>query len=76
VPSSPRLLHRKCCAKHVGVVIGSTDAIDDETAPKFTYAFYQALANGRPYENAFRAGQVEVRTASEVAAACYKLFTR
>lgn len=66
----------RACAKHVGVVIGSTDAINDETAPKFTYAFYQALANGRPYENAFRAGQVEVRIASEAAAACYKLFTR
>lgn len=64
----------QACAKHVGVVIGSTDAIDDETAPKFTYAFYQALANGRPYENAFRAGQVEVKTVSAEAAACYKLF--
>lgn len=66
----------RACANHVQVIVGSTDAINDETAPKFTYAFYQALANGRPYENAFRAGQVEVRTVSMEAAACYKLFTR
>ena len=66
----------RACAKHVRVVIGSTDAINDETAPKFTYAFYQALANGRPYENAFKAGQVEVRTVSQADANCYTLFTR
>ena len=66
----------QACAKHVGVVVGSTDAINDDTAPKFTYAFYQSLANGRPYENAFRAGQVEVRTVSAEDAACYTLFTR
>lgn len=66
----------RACAKHVGIVVGSTNAINDETAPKFTYAFYQALANGRPYENAFKAGQVEVKTVSAEDAACYKLFTR
>ncbi len=64
----------QACAAHVKAVIGSTDAINDMTAPKFTYAFYQALANGRPYENAFRAGQVEVKTVSAEDAACYKLF--
>lgn len=66
----------RACVKYVDVVVGSTNAIADVTAPKFTYAFYQALANGRPYANAFRAGQVEVRTASEAAAARYELFTR
>lgn len=66
----------RACARHVPFVIGSTDSINDETAPKFTYAFYQALANGRPYENAFKAGQVEVRMARADAAACYKLFGR
>lgn len=65
----------KACAKHVRVVVGSSNAINDETAPKFTYAFYQALANGRPYENAFKAGQVEVKTVSAEDAACYELFT-
>lgn len=65
----------RACANHVRVVVGSTDAINDVTAPKFTYAFYQALANGRPYENAFRAGQVEVKTVSAKAADCYKLFS-
>jgi hypothetical protein len=66
----------RACAKHVPVVVGSTDSINDETAPKFTYAFYQALANGRLYVNAFKAGQVEVKTVSAEDAACYKLFDR
>lgn len=66
----------RACAKHVRTVVGSIDAINDETAPKFTYAFYQALANGRTYANAFLAGQVEVKTVSPEDAACYKLFSR
>lgn len=66
----------RACAKHVRVVVGSTGSINDETAPKFTYAFYQALANGRPYENAFKAGQVEVKTVNAEDARCYKLFIR
>ncbi len=66
----------RACAKHVRIVVGSTDEVDDETAPKFTYAFYQGLANGRPYENAFAMGQAEVRTVSASQADCYRLFTR
>lgn len=66
----------RACTKHVRVVIGSTDSIDDNTAPKFTCAFYQGLANGRPYENAFAMGKAEVATASTDEAARYKLFVR
>ncbi|MGB3723695.1 MAG: CHAT domain-containing protein [Pacificimonas sp.] len=66
----------RACAEHVRVVVGSTDTINDETAPKFTYAFYQGLANGRPYENAFKMGQNEVKTVNARDAACYKLFVR
>ncbi len=65
----------KACSKHVPIVVGSTDTINDHTAPKFTYAFYQALANGRPYANAFKAGQVEVKTVNAADADCYKLFS-
>jgi hypothetical protein len=64
------------CAEHVDVVIGSTGGVNDRTAPLFTYAFYQALANGRAYDNAFRAGQVEVKTVSEEDAARYAFFGR
>lgn len=66
----------RACAKYVRFVVGSTDAINDSTAPNFTYAFYQGLANGRPYENAFKMGQAEVKTMSAEDAACYILFTQ
>lgn len=66
----------RACAKHVRVVVGSTDSINDETAPRFTYAFYQGLANGRPYENAFKMGRNEVKTISAEDAACYMLFSQ
>ncbi|CFW99561.1 protein of unknown function [Candidatus Filomicrobium marinum] len=65
----------QACAKHVKVVIGSIDSIDDATAPKFTYAFYQALAHGRSYNNAFEMGRNEVKTVSRREAAKYKLIT-
>jgi hypothetical protein len=64
----------KICKKHVGVVVGSTDAINDLTAPKFTYAFYQAVAHGRDYGNAFEMGIAEVATVSREDAAIYKIL--
>lgn len=64
----------KVCVKHVDKVIGSTGTIDDDTAPKFTYAFYQALAHGRPYENAFEMGKNEVSLISRAEANKYKLL--
>ncbi|WP_340237353.1 CHAT domain-containing protein [Sulfitobacter pontiacus] len=64
----------RACRKHVNIVVGSTDTIDDRTAPKFTYAFYQGLAHGRPYQNAFAMGIAEVATVSRIDAAKYKLL--
>lgn len=66
----------RACAKHVPVVIGSTDAIDDYTAPKFTYAFYQGLANGRDYKNSFEMGKAEVALASPEQAKLYVIYER
>jgi hypothetical protein len=66
----------RACAKHVKFVVGSTGEISDDAAECFSPSFYQALANGRPYANAFQAGRAEVRTVSEQDAEYYKLFTR
>ena len=65
----------KLCSGHVEVIIGTADSIDDEIAPKFTYAFYQALANGRSYNNAFAMGRAEVATISRNEAEKYLLIT-
>lgn len=64
----------QACARYVPVVVGSTDTINDLTAPKFTYAFYQALANGRDYENAFRMGKNEVATVDRKESEKYKIL--
>lgn len=64
------------CAAHVPHVVGSTDAINDETAPRFTYMFYQALAMGRSYQQAFEMGRTEVALVSETEAAKYAIRSR
>lgn len=66
----------QACAAHVPCVVGSTDAIDDETAPRFTYMFHQALAMGRPYQQAFEMGQTEVALVREEEAAKYAIRSR
>ena len=66
----------RTCLKHVDVIIGSTDAIKDITAPPFSCAFYQALANGRSYTDAFKAGTAEVAITNSMEAAKYKIFLR
>ena len=66
----------QACAAHVPTVIGSTDAINDETAPLFTHIFYQALATGRPYQQAFEMGKNEVALKSEIDAAKYAIRSR
>ena len=38
----------RACAAHVPHVVGSTDAIDDKTAPRFTDVFHQALTHRPP----------------------------
>ncbi len=40
----------------VKVVVGTTDAVDDEAARRFTIAFYRALGSGLSVEEAFRDG--------------------
>lgn len=66
----------QACAAHVPHVVGSTDAIDDETAPRFTYMFYQALATGRAYRQAFEMGRNEVALVREEEAAKYVIRSR
>lgn len=38
----------------VPAVIGTTDAVDDEAARRFSVAFYRTLGNGHPVKDAFR----------------------
>lgn len=40
----------------VNTVVGTTDAVDDEAARRFTAAFYRALGNGLSIQEAFRDG--------------------
>jgi hypothetical protein len=61
------------CSPYVRTIIGSSHAIDDNTAPRFTYAFYQALAYGRSYENSFQMGRNEVATVDQAEAEKYCL---
>lgn len=64
------------CLQHVRAVVGSTDAVDDVTAPAFSYIFYQAVAGGMSYEQSFIMGQTEVAILDEDSAKAYKLRTR
>ena len=64
----------EACAKHVGTVIGSSSSVTDQAANSFTVAFYQALAHGRPYRNAFEMGRVEVSTIDPGQAQVYRIF--
>lgn len=66
----------EACSPHVSHVVGSTESINDETAPRFTYMFYQAIATGRPYSQAFEMGRTEVALASEKEAAKYSIRSR
>ena len=66
----------QACAAHVPHVVGSTDAIDDETAPLFTYMFYQALATGRSFHQAFKMGRNQVALVSQEEAAKYAIRSR
>ena len=66
----------KACAKHVGAVVGSVDSVDDRAARHFTYAFYQAIAHGHSYEDAFQMGLVEVELHYPDEAKVYRLLTQ
>lgn len=65
----------QACARHVKIIVGSAHTVSDTTAPKFTYAFYQALANGRNYNNAYEMGLAEVATVSRTEAMKYTLIS-
>lgn len=66
----------EACLPYVPVVVGSVGSVDDVTAPRFSYLFYQSIASGMDYEQAFEMGQTEVAIESETAADRYKLRLR
>jgi hypothetical protein len=47
-------------AEHIGVVIGMSDAIESQSAIKFSAAFYRALGYGRDVQTAFGLGCNEI----------------
>jgi hypothetical protein len=48
-------------AKHIEYVIGMNQAIGDEAAIAFAIGFYQALGAGRPIEDSYKLGCVQIR---------------
>lgn len=50
-------------ADHIDYVIGTREAIGDDTAIAFSIGFYRALAAGRSVEDAFQLGCAEIRMA-------------
>jgi hypothetical protein len=66
----------QACLAHVPHVVGSIGSVNDKTAPRFSYIFYQSVAGGSDYEQAFEMGQTEVAIESEDAADKYKILVR
>jgi len=66
----------QACLPHVRCVVGSTAAVDDDAAPRFSYLFYQSIAAGMDYRQAFEMGQTEVAFQSDAAADAYQFLTR
>lgn len=48
-------------AKHINYVIGMSQAIADNAAIAFSIGFYQALGAGRPIEDAYKLGIIQIR---------------
>jgi len=48
-------------AEHIEYVIGMNQAIGDKAASAFAIGFYQALGAGRPIEDAYKLGCVQIR---------------
>lgn len=61
----------QACLDHVSAVVGTTDTINDTAATNFTRGFYQSLAHGKDYHDAFQMGQLEVKFADAVEAQKY-----
>lgn len=51
-------------ARHIGVVVGMSKAVADETALEFAVAFYDALASGKDYAFAFQLASAAIRVAN------------
>ena len=51
-------------AQHVDYVVGMNKAIGDKAAIAFAIGFYQALGAGRPIEDAYKLGCVQIRLQS------------
>lgn len=66
----------QACLPHVQCVVGSTADVDDKAAPRFSYLFYQSVAAGMDYRQAFDMGQTEVAFHSDAAADAYKFLIR
>lgn len=54
-------LQAKAIAEHIEYVIGMNQAIGDKAAIAFAIGFYQALGAGRPIEDAYKLGCVQIR---------------
>ncbi len=48
-------------ARHIRYVVGSPNALGDEAAIHFSIGFYDALGEGRAYEEAYRFGRTQLR---------------
>jgi hypothetical protein len=57
-------IQAKAIAKHIQYVIGMNQAIGDKAAIAFAVGFYQALGAGRPIEDAYKLGCVQIRLQS------------
>lgn len=64
----------RICLPHVKCVVGSVCEVDDTTAPQFSYLFYQCIAAGMDYKQAFEMGRTEVAFKNAQAADAYKLL--
>ena len=54
-------IQAEAIAEHISFVIGMNKAIGDEAAIAFSVGFYKALGAGRPVEEAYRFGCVELK---------------
>lgn len=57
-------IQAKAIAEHIEFVIGMNQAIGDKAAIAFAIGFYQALGAGKPIEDAYKLGCVQIRLQS------------